>query len=269
MESLISRLNKDMIHEVCICLPVRDLLNFRVTCKRFIMFLHDDIEKALDFISKNLLFTAITYFSKVNKKEFVKFFIDRCAKGWRFDSLLMSDCQDKVPLTFSLSTWDIILEHLNDLSLMCYCIERSSNKVNLDYALACASRTRNYEAINYFISIGAKDFNWGISWAAYGGHLDVIKFLMSKISIRDINPDWAMSSAARGGHMEIINFFIDLGASNWSYALSWAARGGNIGVAKFFLSKATDIDLFIPYSIYLAQKANQQEMVDFLEKLQI
>lgn len=261
-----NQLNRDMILELCIYLPVKDLLSFRTTCKQFLTVMEGDIEKALEFISENLLFTALLYFSKINRKEFVKFFIDRCAKSWKFDCLKFSDCQDKITLTFLLSTWDIILEHLSDTSSMLYCVEKSSNIANLDYALACSCRNRNYEAINLFIDMGAKDYNWAISWAAHGGHLDVIKFLMSRISIKDINFNWAMASAARGGHIKVINFLIDHGADNWSYGLNWAAYGGNMEIVKFFLSKGADIQL-LTYSIYLANKAKQNEVVDFLEKL--
>jgi len=104
--------------------------------------------------------------------------------------------------------------------------------------------------------INAVDTNGrtALSWAALGGHGDVVEILLQQ---NDVNPDAADTGyrrtplwwAAKGGHEEVLMLIlgredINRSPANTEYGrapLGWGARGGHEGVVKLLLERE-DID---------------------------
>ena len=56
--------------------------------------------------------------------------------------------------------------------------------------------------------MGATDFNWAMSYAAKGGHVEIVK-LCKEWGATDF--DEAMEEAAREGHVEIVKLYKEWG----------------------------------------------------------
>lgn len=72
-------------------------------------------------------------------------------------------------------------------------------------------------------------WNSGFKSACYGGHMNIVKFILTK-GANDWNGGLIMASG--GGHMEIVQFMISNGACSWYNAFSFACSHGRAAVAK-------------------------------------
>ena len=115
-----------------------------------------------------------------------------------------------------------------------------------DHGLKDAARLGDKGLVCFFLGNGpaywgwgmCDAWNWGMRWAAFGGHRDLVDFFIEKGA-----SDWeeGMRSAARGGHKDLVEFFIARGASDWDFGMYSAALGGHKDLVDFFIVKgATD-----------------------------
>ncbi|XP_055869997.1 death-associated protein kinase 1-like isoform X4 [Biomphalaria glabrata] len=128
-------------------------------------------------------------------------------------------------------------------------------------ALFCASEEGNVEGLKELSEMAANiDFNTAnkhgetaVHMAASGGHVDVLKFLLSKgvdISIRDKQGDNAIYWAARQGHTDIIKCLVEAGVpistqnKSGETALHVAARYGHTSTVEYLCSIEANINLF-------------------------
>ncbi len=55
--------------------------------------------------------------------------------------------------------------------------------------------------------------------------------------------NWGLSGACKGGHMEIVKLMIEKGATDWNRGLYDACEGGHIEIVKLMIEKgATDVE---------------------------
>jgi hypothetical protein len=139
-------------------------------------------------------------------------------------------------------------------------IQYDQNSYNhiLNVLLKCASRGNQIETINYLTENGATSWCMGLFGAASGGHIDLMKFYISKYKVEswesvlacaaikgqiDVikifscyikNWDDIMYGAAKGGYQYIIKFCISKGASDWNWGMEGAIQGGFRDIIKFF-----------------------------------
>ncbi|GFR67449.1 death-associated protein kinase 1 [Elysia marginata] len=128
-------------------------------------------------------------------------------------------------------------------------------------ALFCASEEGNVDglrelsemAANIDLNTANKHGETAVHMAASGGHVEVLKFLVSKgvdISIRDKQGDSAVYWAARQGHTEIIRCLVDAGVpintqnKSGETALHVAARYGHTVTVEYLCSIDANINLF-------------------------
>lgn len=81
---------------------------------------------------------------------------------------------------------------------------------------------------------GANDWNQGFLGACRGGHLPIIKLMISKGVINLC--DNGLAEACFGGHLPIVELMIKKGADNWSWGFKMACRGGSFNIVKLMLS---------------------------------
>ena len=79
--------------------------------------------------------------------------------------------------------------------------------------------------------------NYQLRWAARGGHLDIVKYLVSVgADIHDCYPHAALCHAAANGHLDVVKYLISLGADVHAEddgALRWAERNKHTEVAEY------------------------------------
>jgi hypothetical protein len=68
--------------------------------------------------------------------------------------------------------------------------------------------------------------------ACLKGYLELVKLLRYDGIVNDM-----MSWAAQGGHLNLVEFFISKGASDWRVGRAGAAQGGHLNLVEFFMSK--------------------------------
>jgi len=66
--------------------------------------------------------------------------------------------------------------------------------------------------INYFIKKGANNWNYILSVACQGGHLDLVNMMIQK----GANVNWGLAGACKGGHLDLVNMMIQKGANPMS-----------------------------------------------------
>ena len=85
-----------------------------------------------------------------------------------------------------------------------------------------------------YLDLAKRDYNTVMKLAAQEGHRDLVDFFISK-GVGDCN--WGMYGAAQGGHRDLVDFFISKGADNWNRSMQGAAEGGHRNLVDFFSPK--------------------------------
>jgi hypothetical protein len=89
------------------------------------------------------------------------------------------------------------------------------------------------------------DWNEGLRYACYKGHIDIVKLMISK-GANDW--EWGLVNTCYRGHCEIVNLMISKGANNWNVGLInacyigflWACGGGHIDIVNLMISKGAN-----------------------------
>ena len=111
------------------------------------------------------------------------------------------------------------------------------------------------ELLQQGADVGAMDGSWApLHWAAYYGHLEVVKYLLSRDDVdADVRNNYdgytPLVFAAQRGHLEVVKYLlsrddVDADAQNNYFGhtpLHWAASYGRLDVVKYLLSH-DDVD---------------------------
>ena len=125
---------------------------------------------------------------------------------------------------------------------------------DMDEAMENAAKGGDKDLVDFFISKGANQWDWGMEGAAEGGHKDLVDFFISKGAY---DWDWGMDGAA------LVDFFISKGANNWNDGMHWATLGGHKDLVDLFISKgADDWDS----GMYHAARGGHKDLVDFFKQ---
>ena len=99
-------------------------------------------------------------------------------------------------------------------------------------SLYAVCQSGNIDVVNLMISLGANDWNGGLSGACIGGHLELAKLMISH-GANDWN--WGLRGACGGGHLELVNLMIFHGANDWNHGLRGACGGDHLELAKLMI----------------------------------
>ena len=81
------------------------------------------------------------------------------------------------------------------------------------------------------------DCQSAIESAAWGGHVDVLKYLRSEgVAFTS----WTCYGAAEGGHLDVLKYLKSEGAPFDEYTCTYAAEGGYLEVLQWLRSKEVD-----------------------------
>ena len=120
------------------------------------------------------------------------------------------------------------------------CKTNDMHNKKLNEGLCEVAKGGHKHLVDFFISKGANDWNWGMQGAAQGGHRDLVELFVAKGAS---NWNEGMRSAAFGGHKDLVEFFVAKGANHWNWSMQGAAFGGHKDLVDFFISKgATPVD---------------------------
>ena len=134
-------------------------------------------------------------------------------------------------------------------------------------AMVWAAEGGHLKIVKYLIDEkGATHVNDALEWAAKKGHLDIVKYLIDEKGADDFN--WALEDAAHGGHLDIVQLMIEKGASKFNNAMINAAEGGYLDIVKYLIEKAREKNhlLDFDYAIVRAKDTGNPEIVEYLKQ---
>jgi len=153
----------------------------------------------------------------------------------------------------------IILENLNDRSLLNFCVtskyakeicqnetfwrNRTASRFgedSLKFKEADRSWKDYYLNIVRFLSLGEDKPEDAINYAIREDKPDAVKYFLGKGTNLD-DLDTLLFIASIGGNMRIIQILIDEGANDWNLGMYGAALGGHLDLVKYFISKGANL----------------------------
>jgi ankyrin repeat protein len=85
------------------------------------------------------------------------------------------------------------------------------------------------------------DDNIAIKWASENGHLEVVKYLVSK-GADIIYPDGELLGACANGHLEVAKYLLDIGVDVKCYAMiGMVCEANQIEILKFLVKNGADV----------------------------
>lgn len=143
--------------------------------------------------------------------------------------------------------------------------------MHADIGAIWAAATGQMGILEHFMERGLRiRGNNVLSRTARNGHLEMVKFLVSK-GINDHTHDIALRAAARYGHLEMVKYFIDLGAdphADDENALRKAAQFEKWAVVKYLIvEQGARADFGQDKAMYTAVRRNQLNLLKFLVEI--
>jgi ankyrin repeat protein len=129
-------------------------------------------------------------------------------------------------------------------------------------AITNAARNGHLDIIELILEDGINNIriNDVVQKASLGGHINVIKYLMSKDNKDNIDINDAMVSACTGGHISVVKYFISLGASSFNRGLYDAIMSGNKDLMLLLLNLG-DISKSTYSFLYIAAFKGNMDMI--------
>lgn len=131
----------------------------------------------------------------------------------------------------------------------------------IDVGFFNAIQKGDKEAINFFISIGAQNWNLGLEAAASVNDLEMANFFLDKGADE---LDSALKFAAEGNHLDMIKLLADKGA-DVNDALFDAVRNDCLNLIKIYLEYGANIEV-LENLLELARDTDREEIADYLER---
>lgn len=137
----------------------------------------------------------------------------------------------------------------------------------VDMGMIYATRGGHLDLVQYFISQGARSWKNGMREAARYRQLSMIPLFIRKAEENDCLEsmwEWGVSGAIRGGHLDLVQFFIDRGSKCWIYEMHDAAKGGNMEIVHFLIANGSrDWN----EGLKGATKGGHEELIHFFKKM--
>lgn len=138
-----------------------------------------------------------------------------------------------------------------ELSSMMYIIEQAKDDfqkhnmiVQNDNENICVACTRGHlNIVKYLVSKGldiTTRYNICLTNACANGHLEVVKYLLTQVNDLHLFADRAIIQACRNGHLNIVKFLMSLGSRDCGKAVFVAATNGQFEVFKYLTSISED-----------------------------
>ena len=207
--------------------------------------------------------------------DIVKLMIEKGANNFRgaFDTAMVSAARggylDIVKLiiekgaSISLEAMRSAVEggYLDIVKLM---IEKGADDFTISNALNNAAREGQINIVKYLFGKTANSSNSSVMrYAIYGGHLDVVEYLIDKVEydLNDLND--IMAKAVDNGKLDIVKFLIEKGANDFNEAMIDAARSGHLEIVKLMIEKGANK---FNEPIQAALNNGQLDIVDYIKQ---
>lgn len=120
------------------------------------------------------------------------------------------------------------------------CKIKHVKNINLCFGHSCFYG--NIKIVNMMIDRGANDWNGGLNGACEGGHLELVKIILSKNNRACTWWDYSLYKACIGGNIHIVKLMInpeitgDNGARDWNWGLYGACKFNHQNVAELMIN---------------------------------
>ncbi len=108
-------------------------------------------------------------------------------------------------------------------------------------------RFNHKDIVEYLISKGADDFDFGLANACYGGQIEIVEFMISKGAN---NFDNGLFNACINGYKDIAELMISKGANSFHDGLWCACCYGHKEIGLLMIEKGANIDKYEMKSNY-------------------
>jgi ankyrin repeat protein len=119
----------------------------------------------------------------------------------------------------------------------------------------------------YKLKIGDAKHPTALAYAAASGHLEMVKFLISKGAKIDIYNNHVIAYGAKKNRLEIVKYLIDNGAdihTKNEVALIWSASAGHLDMVKYLQSNGANIYAQHNLAFKLSKSHGHKDVYDFL-----
>ena len=140
-----------------------------------------------------------------------------------------------------------------------------NEEYNRDPVVRASLFTRPFIGINQYICCNPAI---AVRAAAFNGHLSIVQYLVEQYNadIRSCN-DFALSRASAGGHLLLVKYLITLIEDThdaYSGALVWASKKGQLPVVKYLIEKGANVNYDRGAPLEFASGKGHSEVVDYL-----
>jgi len=159
---------------------------------------------------------------------------------------------------FEIKTWEYIIKHGVDIH------------ANNDYGLTWACYNGHFDIVKYLVEQGADihaEHDYALQCAAYNGHFDIVKYLVEQGADIHANDDYALQWAAHNGHFDIVKYLVEHGADihiEHDFALRWAAHNGHFDIVKYLVEQEADIHADNDFALQWAAQNGHFDIVKYL-----
>ena len=147
-------------------------------------------------------------------------------------------------------------------AIMMYYIGKIQEEFNIPYIPAPAYDPRETYIKNF------KDpqnfYNRIFLYASYIGDIKLIKYLVEEQKIYKNYMDYGLNAAGYGGHLDVIKYLISKGAYDYYSAIIGAIGGNNKDIIKFLLDKIPNNSKNYTGMLLVSVLRNNIEIVDYI-----
>jgi ankyrin repeat protein len=200
-----------------------------------------------------LLFAAIEY----NHLEIVQMIV---AKG---DFKIKRYEEGFMPIIFN--DFNMILEQAaryGHLNIIKYAIENGATDFNT--AMYEAAKNDHLEIVQFLYEKGAKNIKSCIEGAASEGYMEIVSFLVKKAQEQgqNLNLVEAMAEAAYGGHLDVLKYLMKQGQWDLHGPLLSAIAGKQLKIVSYLIKQGADnIQEAIDFA---EEEKSSKEIIDYL-----
>lgn len=108
--------------------------------------------------------------------------------------------------------------------------------------------------------------------AAFKGHLEVVKYLVSKGADVRWKSSRALQRAARMGHLNIVKYLVEVGSNihaDDDFAIAEATKMGHLEVVKYLVEQGSNLSSYGNRAVHNAIENGREDVLEYLKQLNL
>lgn len=191
-----------------------------------------------------------------------------------YDSLFQRECDEKDYKKHWSSISDSLIisacEHADDVQLVKFLITRHDDVREIPNYILAAAYNGRLQIVKFFLTIENPtfypDMKIALDHASHRGHLDIVKFFVSKGLVANISWENAVNGAVKENQLDIVIYLFENGykVNKSSPILYIAAANGCLPMVKFLIEKGASLRMCFTRPIQSIMIRRHKEVADYL-----